>query len=80
MKNKFALITLLGLFLAGTYTIYAQENQDSIITEEVVEEVIAEAEETPVPAEESASFHQIIKQKFIEGGPGFMGIVLLCLI
>ena len=29
---------------------------------------------------ESASFHQVIKQKFIEGGPGFMGIVLLCLI
>ena len=29
---------------------------------------------------ESASFHQIIKQKFIEGGPAFMGIVLLCLI
>ncbi|MDP6333400.1 MAG: SAP domain-containing protein, partial [Candidatus Poseidoniaceae archaeon] len=48
--------------------------------EEVVEEVITEVEETPVPAEESASFHQIIKQKFIEGGPGFMGIVLLCLI
>ena len=80
MKNKFTLIALLGLFLVGTYTVYAQENQDSIITEEVVEEVITEVEETPVPAEESASFHQIIKQKFIEGGPGFMGIVLLCLI
>ena len=26
------------------------------------------------------SFTQIIKQKFIEGGPGFMGIVLICLI
>ena len=26
------------------------------------------------------SIHQIIKDKFIEGGPGFMGIVLLCLI
>ena len=31
MKNKFALIALLGLFLASTYTIYAQENQDTII-------------------------------------------------
>ena len=26
------------------------------------------------------TFHQIIKQKFMEGGPEFMGIVLLCLI
>ena len=89
MKNKFALLALLGLFLAGTYNVYAQD-ADTIATEEVVEEtVVAEEEETPavieettteVPTEESASFHQIMKQKFIEGGPGFMGIVLLCLI
>ena len=26
------------------------------------------------------SFHQELKKRFIEGGPGFMGIVLLCLI
>jgi biopolymer transport protein ExbB len=31
------------------------------------------------PAEDK-SFTQVIKQKFIEGGPGFMGIVLVCLI
>ena len=86
MKNKFALLALLGLFLLGSYTIYAQvagfaDESDTITTEEVVaEEVIAEVEETQAPEEESASFHQIIKQKFIEGGPGFMGIVLLCLI
>jgi len=53
--------------------------------EEVVEEPAAPAEE-PAPMEEEAapaaeeSFTQIIKQKFIEGGPGFMGIVLVCLI
>ena len=29
---------------------------------------------------EEETFHQIIKQKFMEGGPAFMGIVLLCLI
>ena len=43
-------------------------------------------EATPVnedPADtvkENSSFHQVIKQKFIEGGPSFMGIVLICLI
>ncbi|GAB5564735.1 MAG: MotA/TolQ/ExbB proton channel family protein [Winogradskyella sp.] len=31
------------------------------------------------PAEE-LGFHQELKKRFIEGGPGFMGIVLLCLI
>ena len=83
MKNKFALLTLLGLFLAGFNNIYAQES-DSILAEEVVEETTPTMEESPVAnevlEEKSASFHQIIKQKFIEGGPGFMGIVLLCLI
>ena len=31
-------------------------------------------------SEAGDNFHQIIKQKFMEGGPEFMGIVLLCLI
>ncbi len=30
--------------------------------------------------EENVSFHQELKRRFIEGGPIFMGIVLLCLI
>jgi len=51
--------------------------------EEAVEEKAAE--EAPMPAAEpepevKQSFHQVIKQKFIEGGPEFMAIVLLCLI
>ena len=84
MKNKFALIALLGLFLAGTYTVYAQDANDTIVVEETVTTTV-ETEQAPAQIEEEivaeeASFHQIIKQKFIEGGPGFMGIVLLCLI
>jgi len=30
--------------------------------------------------EETKTFHQILKEKFIEGGPGFMATILLCLI
>jgi len=33
-----------------------------------------------VVSEESQTFHQILKQRFIEGGPAFMGIVLVALI
>jgi biopolymer transport protein ExbB len=55
------------------------EADENIETAEgnVEKEEISATEETTI---QSASFHQIIKQKFIEGGPGFMGIVLLCLI
>ena len=55
-----------------------EANENTEIAEGNVEkEEISATEETTT---QSASFHQIIKQKFIEGGPGFMGIVLLCLI
>lgn len=37
-------------------------------------------EETAVVEEEPVGFHQGLKQRFIEGGPGFMGVVLLALI
>ncbi|MBL4655721.1 MAG: MotA/TolQ/ExbB proton channel family protein [Bacteroidia bacterium] len=62
-------------------------SDETVMEEEVVaEELVQEeaVEETPPPAEteeeEDATFHQVIKTKFIEGGPGFMGIVLICLI
>ncbi len=36
MKNKFALLALLGLFLVGSYNVYAQD-ADTIATEEVAD-------------------------------------------
>jgi biopolymer transport protein ExbB len=70
MKNKFALLALIGLFVLVPNKYYAQDTSSK-----TTEQVINEGENG-----DSVSFHQIIKQKFIEGGPGFMGIVLLCLI
>lgn len=49
---------------------------DAAAAETAKEEVIEE-EAAPVV---DKTFHQVIKEKFIEGGPEFMGIVLLCLI
>ncbi|MBT6746324.1 MAG: MotA/TolQ/ExbB proton channel family protein [Flavobacteriales bacterium] len=65
--------------------IEAVEGDSSTTTEEpVVEEVEAPVEEIttpPAPAEEvEKTFHQVVKQKFIEGGPTFMAVVLVCLI
>jgi len=41
--------------------------------------IVQEEEQADAPAE-STSFTQELKKRFIEGGPGFMGIVLICLI
>ncbi len=70
----------------------AEASADSNAVEEVVEEEAPaveeepEKEETPAVAEASndeggfTQIHQEVKDKFIEGGVGFMSIVLICLI
>ena len=83
------------LFGASFYTV-AQEETDEATTELMDDESMEEAEmdtvpvdeeiaeevveEEVAPVEEGTIWHKTIKIKFIEGGPGFMGIVLLCLI
>ena len=70
-------------------TLQETEQQEDAVAEETMEETSAMeespvVEEAPVVEEEAApveaSFTQELKKRFIEGGPGFMGIVLICLI
>ena len=59
------------------------EQQEETVTEEVPfaeEAPAAVVEEVPIEAQTEVSFTQELKKRFIEGGPGFMGIVLICLI
>jgi len=59
----------------------ATEADTAVVEEAPVEEVapVEVASEEP-EVEEEQSFHQRVKEKFIEGGWEFMGAVLLCLI
>ena len=75
MKKGLSLFTLIALLFTGTFTVYAQ---DSTVTEETTEE--SSTDNSSEASSEEESFQQIIKQKFMEGGPMFMGIVLLVLI
>jgi len=58
----------------------AVESEAAKVQEEKMAADAAAAEAAAVAPVEDESFTQVIKQKFIEGGPGFMGIVLVCLI
>ncbi|MCO6499377.1 MAG: MotA/TolQ/ExbB proton channel family protein [Vicingus serpentipes] len=92
MKKLFTLIAIAGFLSFGTFnSVYAQEEPttEEVSTEEAAQTEEPAKEEVAAPVEENTeevapaedeSFTQIIKQKFIEGGPGFMGIVLVCLI
>ncbi len=94
MKKFLSYFILVGVLATASMTAYAQDEMDtsemvisedtlsmastdSVMEEEMVEEVAVMEEEV---IEEEASFHQVIKQQFIDGGPEFMGIVLICLI
>ncbi|MFT7029179.1 MAG: biopolymer transport protein ExbB [Marinoscillum sp.] len=84
---------LAGVFTLSSVNLYAQESADEATETATTDTVAVEeapVEEAPVqavveeivePEEESeATYHQIVKEQFIDGGPSFMGIVLLCLI
>ncbi|XCF06324.1 MotA/TolQ/ExbB proton channel family protein [Tamlana crocina] len=76
MKRLFSILAITGMMAFGTANATTIANTNSAVTTTVT---VAQ-EEDSAAAEESLGFHQELKKRFIEGGPGFMGIVLLCLI
>jgi len=89
MKKLFAFIAVFGMLSIGASfnAALAQEEPTSpadttAVDTTAVEEMVIE-DVTPVvdeAAEEDKTMHQVLKQKFIEGGAGFMGVVILALI
>ena len=87
MKKKLLSLTLFLIISLINITVIAQDsvsNTDSINNTETNINESGDDQNSENNADEDSikeeTFHQIIKQKFMEGGPEFMGIVLLCLI
>lgn len=93
MKKLIAFLTLAGLLSFGfTNMVLAQEDAQAQTKEltQVVDTTAVEADSLAVAEEEvatleeevavDAGFHQVLKEQFIAGGAGFMGVVLLALI
>ena len=70
MKRILSLL-IISVVLLSTFEVKAQDESavEEVMQDEVMQEEVAEA-----------NFTQELKNRFIEGGPGFMGIVLACLI
>ncbi|GHC42737.1 MotA/TolQ/ExbB proton channel family protein [Ulvibacter litoralis] len=81
MKKLFSIMAIAALVFAGTLTASAAQTSptstQSLTTAATVSFV---QDEEAGSTEEPQGWHQDLKQRFIEGGPSFMGIVLLCLI
>jgi biopolymer transport protein ExbB len=87
MKKLFVFLTIAGMLTFGlTSNVQAQEEQAPETEVADTTQVVEEAAPVETPAlvaeeeEEEATFHYILKEKFIEGGAGFMGVILLTLI
>ena len=80
MKKLFSILAIAAMVFAGSINANATTAQPISTS---VQPLVVSAPVTMIQEEGAAtekSFHQDLKQRFIEGGPGFMGIVLLCLI
>ncbi len=73
MKRLFSILAITCLMAIGTVNANATTLTTATAT------ITTTLAQDDAPAEE-LGFHQELKKRFIEGGPGFMGIVLLCLI
>lgn len=87
MKKLFALIAVLGMLTLGASIAKAQEeatpqtDTTEVATDTTVSAQTEALENVVAPIEEEEqSIHKALKVKFIEGGPGFMATVLVCLI
>ena len=65
---------------AATDSVAAMEEEEAEEEEAPATGEASQDEEMMEAAAEDRGFHQVVKQKFIEGGATFMGIVLVCLI
>lgn len=96
MKTKLIAFLLAFVVMASPVFLPAQDGADSSQATESTEEAAVAADSSAAEASEEAAAeaapeeevvaevekgsHTVIKNKFIEGGPGFMGLVLVCLI
>ncbi|WP_111684869.1 MotA/TolQ/ExbB proton channel family protein [Winogradskyella tangerina] len=74
MKRLFSILAITCLMAIGT----VNANATTLASTTATVTTLAQADATE--SGEDLGFHQELKKRFIEGGPGFMGIVLLCLI
>ncbi|MDO7173388.1 MotA/TolQ/ExbB proton channel family protein [Mariniflexile sp. AS56] len=74
MKRLFSILAITGMMAFGTVNAATNANTSTVAT------TVASMTQDDTAQAEELGFHQELKKRFIEGGPGFMGIVLLCLI
>lgn len=86
MRKLFLFLALAGTMTLSSLNLQAQSEEAAATEETKTETAAPAAPETPETTQDAAdanankSFHQVIKEKYIEGGVEWMTPVLICLI
>ncbi|MBQ6557114.1 MAG: MotA/TolQ/ExbB proton channel family protein [Bacteroidales bacterium] len=81
MKKFFIFLAVAGLMTFAASTASAQDGQAAPASEEVVTAPAEmSAQDLLAGTGEEVPLHQALKTKFIEGGAGFMSLIIICLI
>ena len=82
MKKLFSIMAIAAIMAVGTFTAKANNAQTALPfqTQQIVASVESGATFQDESSDADIPFTQVLKKYFIQGGPGFMGIVLVCLI
>ena len=83
MKRKLSILAIVGILTFSFSNRVLAQDTTQVATEDTTA-VAADVAETEVAATEEAapeqSFHQRLKDKFIEGGVPFMWPILICML
>jgi len=84
MKKLLAILAFVGVLAFGSSASYAQTDTSATATDSVsaqsTPEVTEVATEEVATAAEEVTFHQAVKDYFIQGGPPYMWPILFCLV
>lgn len=80
MKKQLAIFAIVGVLFLGVFPALAQEDSTAAASEPVAAQTVAAPVDDTADAAEDQPFHQILKEKFIEGDVTFMWPLLICLI
>lgn len=81
MKKQLAIFAMVGLLLSTS--LFAQDSTQTASTDSTQATAVASAPEPAAEeasADEEASFHQVLKDQFIQGGVLYMWPILICMI
>ena len=78
MKKFFMVLAAMSLMVLSANIASAQDDQAAAAA--ATEQVAAAADDNPFNQKSEEPLHQQLKTKFIEGGAGFMSLIIICLI